>query len=561
MAAVIAFDDYRDLAAPTRTVTSEPQLVLVPDAIDDIEIDFDPGFLLQARAVANRHPHSLAAWGRLARAEIDSGNLEAAVEAALRALEPHGIDYDVPAAVVAAQVLAAAGELNRAEDALGRIDATFDGGAPAPVSLFYASLAARRGAYDKAIARLKNVDETEPNSAALRGWIALQQRDYSGAVRLLRHTSLEANPIVLLNLGYGFAALGSLKKALRATQTACQLAPADRTSAFNLASLYSMTGSPDRAFASLKRIQAHHPNDLKIDFALAEILSRSGRASAALSHLRSVRSRQQFFAGSTVDRAKLKANVAMLRRQLNEISAATALTEVVAALDEANFRSTAIARQIPMLAMRTTDASTVESVLVELRKRHEPDELLSLESHLDVLTFRYREATEKSLRWHELEPFSGHAVMEATFLLTVLWSDYEAASKIGRQGLKRMPADAFVANNLAFALALARKPGEARAVLPDEQSHPETAATYALIELVEGSVDESRAHYAKAATRVAEHNLAPVALVHCYEEFAKYRLGLGAKPDFSALPATLDNDLRAHVLRHAVENDTDKWST
>src|SRR3546814_18959718 len=73
-----------------------------------------------------------------------------------------------------------------------------------------------------------------------------------------------------------------------------------------------------------------------------------------------------------------------------------------------------------------------------------------------------------------------------TFLYETAFGDYEAAIRTGRDGLNRSPGNPVLANNLAFALAMAQRTKEARHVLTSLEDDGCAQATAALIELISG---------------------------------------------------------------------------
>ena len=244
------------------------------------------GDLLQARALAHRHPDSPAAHARLASSEFSFGNRVSASNSAQQVLK-HGT-VDAPALIVASQVFVALGDVDAAEQALNRVleSAAVGDGSRRAVATLAARVAVHRGEPERALELLAQSDGRA--GPALEGAILAQMGRYHDAIRALRAALREVPdaPGTLCNLGYAYAAAGSIRKAIRATTAAAALDPADRTAGLNLAALLLSQNRASEAVATIDRLTAYHPDDIDLESAAAAVLRASGDAVGALRRLR-----------------------------------------------------------------------------------------------------------------------------------------------------------------------------------------------------------------------------------------------------------------------------------
>lgn len=509
------------LAAPMDTATARPRplrLVEGPPPKDK-ELgqsgteDATAALLAQARLLAVRHPKSPAILARLAHTEMNSGNRAEAVEAALSAVRLSEESFDQSALAAAAVVLAALGEQEAGEQALRR--ASRDA-----FPYLYALFAVERGEYRTALARLEG--QEDPASLALRGWLLTSLGQYSAAIREFRQVVREglSSPDLLINLGYAYGALGVRSKALKVTEMATYLSPSSRTAAFNLAGFRVTSGDLTGALDELRRIEQFHPSDLKIPFAMATAKLHCGDAEGAARVLTRVKSETRAWRASRRDRAELKANLAIIEYRLGRRDRAQVIETVRKALKDSEYQSLGIAKMLTSFYSRRSDANTLEKLHQTLLQLHDEADLYEIETRLAVLKAEFRRAVDLSVRWVGREPFDSDAALVATYLLTDVAQDYETAIRIGAEALKRIPDAKGVANNVAYALALAGRPKEARKflpkVFPTDKSRPFFVATEALIHLASGDVEGGSRGYEKAAAVAAEYGDEDLAnLIRC----------------------------------------------
>ena len=249
----------------------------------------------------------------------------------------------------------------------------------------YAELAARRGDFDIALARLAG--GTGALARALRGWLFVQTGRFPDAVRELRQASqISASPSTLVNLGYAYAARGSLRKAVRATETAVGLAGGEigAVACFNLAGYFLAMGDASHARSVLDRLERRRPHDRRINLARALISGWEGDTRGSLRELRRARSSHDYWANPD-QRAEIEADIAFVEARIGKLAKADALKVLRQQLEKTSYRSLGIANLIGSLSWRRSDAKSLRALYEVLRRTHAAGELLELEAVLCLL--------------------------------------------------------------------------------------------------------------------------------------------------------------------------------
>lgn len=545
------------LAGPTDTTTSQPaplRLVqpLIPATDEDDSRSQEPGWreavlsaLIVAREEADRHSQSATMAARHAQAAWNAGEVDEARRAASKALALDVEKGDMAAAVVATQILVALGDLSAAEEALRSIALA------GQASTLFARLAAARGEFRTALARLNGAEDYV--TLSLRGWLHLQLGDFEDAIRWFRRAMRSAlpTPDLLTNLGYAYGAVGSLTKAIRATTAATQLAPADRTAGFNLVAFHLAAGACDRAIRELSRLRQFHPNDLDIDFAVAEALMRSDKLEAAARELRRAKSEKRAWAASSVMRAELRSNLAFVDFRLGLHSRENAIRILQKELEATNYVSLGIIHLLAALFVHRRQASEVVALYDAALKLHREDELYDVSTRVAILRGDAALATDTAKRWVEKQPFSSVAATVATYLLTVQQS-YDEAVRIGIPALRRYPRDIMLANNVAYALAMLKRPEQARRIIIPTPGSPAVTATMALIHLASGATERGMAGYETAEQLAFKEGDATLAvLIRLHSVLALAWFGHRSKLPEIEIPVGVEDDPRFLFLANA----------
>lgn len=545
------------LAAPTEMTVVRPRILHVvhdgpPDAKSEETMLMDPGVVEHARELVDRHPDSPTAYARLAQAELASGLWFEAQATAAIALKLAISDVDVPAVVAASEALITLGQLDLAEEGLRQL-----GDGYAPSTFTRAVLDTHRGRFDDAIARLAESQDLAARD--LRGWLHLQLRNYELAIRDFKFVARSSLPSaeILTNLGYAYAAVGLLDKAIEATRQAVHLAPSDRTATFNLVAYYVALGEFESALEVLYRLRAHHPDDFKIAAAIADTNFRCDNGLVALKELQKVLARGRADA-STIDLAELRANIVFLEWRLRRRTKAKTCDALRKELLRSDFASLRIAELLANLFTRRVDIGQLQTLYDGLREFYPVSKLYRFETRLLYLRGEFDAALQVALAWREEQPFDPEPSIVAGTLLSYIRGDHKRAVEIELEALKFHPADEILRNNVAYVLALSGDTSRARRVLTRDEESPYVVATRGLIEIVDGRVDAGLDLYDRAADLAVEwgktHDEPQLSqLIRLRKEILILERGLQRN---SQVLRTLwdmeDDDPRVHLFRAAV---------
>jgi tetratricopeptide (TPR) repeat protein len=540
------------LAAPTEATAVPPEpLGASSRAFDRVVLEVAPeddlvaGFLAQARSLAERFAQSGTALARAAQVELAIGDHDDALGFSRRALERASEQMDVPAMIAAGQVLLLAGEKDLAEELLLPLDAHTG------VPTMLAQLAAERRDFPTALARLAS-DDSGPGRH-VRGWLYILMRQYRKAIRELRQASIDLpSPSAFVNLGYAHGALAQYDRAIRATQSAIHLSPADRTAGFNLGSYYILLGQFERARAELGRLSQYHPGEIGISFAIAEIFVREGNLQGALDELRRTRASQVAWGSDRVDRAELSGNITFLEFRLGLRDERVVADRLERALRDTEYRSLGIARLLASVFTTSEAASRLDSLYTELLRVHPKEDLYEVATKVALLRRDFDMALALACAWVEDDPFNENGGVLATYLLSEVFQRHDEAAEIGFKLLPRFPASMLLANNTAYALLMCGRVTEARRILETDAGRSRCAeATAALLELASGNLEKGLSGYQRAAVLAeADGDFALAALIRYRLELIRADLGNQTR-DSVVVPDGFQEDPRFGVVRHA----------
>jgi tetratricopeptide (TPR) repeat protein len=450
--------------------------------------------------------------------------------------------------LVAVDALIALGHPDEAEAALG--------GLPSEqvrnISLF-AELAAQRGDTEVALARLAG--STGASARALRGWLFVGAGRFADAVRELRAAS-QAVPVpsTLINLGYAYAALGSRGKAIRATEVAAGLSGGGlgAIASLNLVAYFVAGGDMDQALSVLDRFEHRHPHDLRVSLARASVLGRRGDSQGSLRELRRARSSQAYWVAGADKRAEIEAEIACTELRAGRRTRESALKALHEQLMKTSHRSLGVANLMSMLTWKKSDARLFGAVYEALCRVHVAEDMLNLQAHLCMLRGDYERSAELSAKWAERCPLDESAVVKAVYLLTDGSHNFARAVELGLDGLRRFPGSALLANDVAYAFAMAGDLQRARKHLPRRDALPVIRATRGLISFLAGQPEEGLRMYdeaAEMASSVGDTRTAKAALYH-KELLLAVVSGADAAP---VPPRGYEDDVHFDLERRAVE--------
>jgi len=494
------------LAGPVESLAIEPWFVSPassPWAAELPEIPEEPSFLLQARDLVENSPNSATAHARLAQAAVAVGLPDEARESAARAgalaSEPGRLDS--AATLAAAQVLLAVGAL---ADAKGLLEAM-------PVdnvsrSLLLARVAITESRFGDALSLLEGVETRE--ACNTRGWILLETRRFAEAVHTLRGLirNYGQSAVALTNLGYAYAAMGALAKAIAVTRQAQEIDPVSPSIALNLVSYYRAIGDAKRALDEIQEQQLRRPDDLRLVFVEADIRVEGEDVNGAERALRRARTARTWAEAPLMARAELEANLTFVRWLLGRSTRVAARDELATQLRRTEFESLEIARMLTPLFRDPDEMDELEELCDALAVRHPKVAFLNLRSHLAMRRGDLQSATDIALRWAEESVFDPHAAGTAVFLLADIRGDYDRALAIGFPAVRRHPSSAPLVNNVAYTLTLAGRYNEALRLIPtDPGANVHLIATRALVDYLRGDSDAGHAGFQRAREVAEAH--------------------------------------------------------
>ena len=473
----------------------------------------DPAFVVAAREIGERAPTSPAAAARLAQAELAAGNREAALGAARRAAKLALDSKDAAVGLASVQVLAALGAGNEAGELLLSLPE-----GPGR-SLLAARIALRSNDFERALECLQENDSAE--SHATRAWIAIERREFRDAIAYLRKALKSAgpNPNLLVNLGFAYAALGLLERAVKVTREARYLDPTSRLVGLNLVTYLRSLGRDDEVESEIRTLQELYPSDMGLVFAEADFRLWQNNPQSALKVLTRARTSELWINAELESRAELEANLAFVRWQLRKLTRVEAFDEVLAQLRRTEYNSLAIAEMLAAVSREPDEADVLDEALSALTDRHPGVVFHRMVVQRHVLRLEFEEATEAAVRWADDEIFNPASAGTAVYLLADVRGDFERAVEIGREALKRNPMAKQLGNNVAYALALAGRLDEARALLPAETHDVYIAATKALVALLSGDIEGGRGGYERARKLAVDRGDEELAALVAYHAF------------------------------------------
>lgn len=490
----------RDVATlPAATPSRPPSMETVTPLREALGLsaDLDPAYVLQAQALADAYPHSSLALARLAQAAQSVGDRDracAAARAAIRAAGGAREGASSHSRHAAALVLAA----NGAEDASQALAQDPSAGA----AVIRASLAVESGDIGAAI---KELDEADGAMArAMQGWLLLPTEPAKG-VTALRAAVREGlrSPDVLVNLGCGLAALGSLRKAIRVTREATALSPGDVNAAYNLSLYLNHDGRNDEALAELDRIARVRPDEagLALRRAWAHV-HFADDATAALRHLKEARERLRF-TGTVQASAEVEASIAFLELKLGQRSAASAKTALWKRLPSSG-PSPEVVLMLAAVLGEPSDVPELTRLLREAGHALSVSQRAVQESRLDALQERIPDAVGHALLAVAADADNAGVLGHALSLIGESAGDYQAAAELASRYRKRV-VEPRLANDMALVLALAGQPDRAVAVIREAggaRALPFGGATAALVDLAAGRIEAGLKGYADAIRKV-----------------------------------------------------------
>jgi tetratricopeptide (TPR) repeat protein len=547
-----------NLVAPLESLVIRPSTIIF--GVSAISDDFPappsaPTFLIRARELAERFPDTPVALARLAQAELAVQSHEAALDAARQALALASKQSDHVVAIAAIQVLFAEGKEEEAEATIRSLPAS------ETQAVLLARIYAQRGELDEALAALAGISTVD--AFMMSAWIALEKHSFSEAIRLYRRALVLGGPNsdALANVGYAYAAIGALSKAISSTLQARELDRSSELILLNLASYYRAQGNLTGALSAILRYQKEHGGGVGLVFAEADLRLSMNDPRGAENTLRRVRTSEAWVDATLQERAELEANLTYVRWRLGKQSRSETLSELVRQLERTEFASLEIASMLPALLKKSEDAERLAGLLSRLKDAHPTQMFYRLQVQLAILKFSFGTAVDIALEWNEKTDFDPMAPSMAVYLLTDVAARPTEAVELGLQALPKFPGFKPLINNLGYALALAGDYGRARRLLPDETDDVHLIATRGLVELLSGRTDEGLAAYDRAESLANKQGDEELTALVRYNRVLFLTVAMHRQHDSAEetntleLPSDWEDDPNLVLLAHIAERE------
>jgi tetratricopeptide (TPR) repeat protein len=495
---------------------------------DDLGAASAAGLLAAARKASKLASDSPTATARLAVTMLICDEpAEDVVHVATRAGElATGSSLDMPAAVIAAQILIRLNEHEQARHILASFRQHL------VPRMLLAELSSQAGDVEEAMAILKTFGTTD--SHAFMGYLLLLKGRPQPALhelRLARAGSLSDSPSVLANMALALRMLGSTSKACRLATEAALLSPFDPNLRAAKADILVHSRRAAEAAADLRRWRAspHAQTTKMIVLAEANALAASSQSAKALQRLREGASEP--LVGTAVDRAEIAGHAATLSFQMGKMTRPELVKVLRIQNDRASRDSIPLACMLADALFRLSAHTEISNLYQHLSLRHRSVDLLPLQFRVRAAAGDPEGQLAAAREWVEAWPLDPAPAASIVGLLTDL-DRYEEAANDGIRYLKIMGRNEALCNNTAYALTMSGRASQARKLLrqiADVEPDPYLIATRALVELALGDVAAGIAGY-DAATKMV-------------------RVKYGEGEDADALCAMLGVQLRL-VIRH-----------
>jgi len=546
-------EEVTELPAPA---TTEPILLPVVTplraalGLDELGT---PGNMLQARALADRHPESPVALVRMAQAALANGATDLAVDYATRCVA-------VPKSTsrLSSRDHARHAALLVLLSVQGGSDVDLDGLLEAdPIPGSRALLAGRYIARGDAEGALKVLSfSDDPLGSAMRGWLLIELQP-TAAIAAFRE-ALKAglrSVDVLANLGYAMNSVGSVRGAIRFTTEATLLAPSDTIPAYNLSYYLNRAGEPSKAVAVLDNLAERRPDD--VDVALRRAwayvhLNDDWRVAAQL--LKKDRDRL-WWSASPEKRNELDASVAYADYRLGKRTAAA--VEKLLWSKVGNTTSAEPVRMLASLLVDSGNTSGLKRLLGVAEARLSTSGQHVLRAKLAVLESRLLDGLTHALLAMEAAPDDAEAAGLAAYIASESGGDPDHAIVLARQALNLDASSKLLANNLAVVLAMSGRVPDAERAIRDAggaDNLPFHGATAGLVLLSKGLVQEGLETYARAIDGIRREGDVEFAdLVEWRKNIALVQLGLvPVEVADLAEPKGKSHSVPRAALRHVV---------
>lgn len=439
---------------------------------------------------------------RLAQSQYSLGDNEGAARSAKKAIDIASawvVDEpslkDSPAVYAAAQILANAGFREMAIELLR----SYPRGRVLNVAL--ANLLLVAGELGEVSKLLEDADDGV--AEAIRGYVYMEDGQYPKAIAALR-SALRSNPDdadSAINLAIAYWRMGARKKALRGALRATRSSPGRADLSINYLQFLVDSHEYQRARGEVKWIKNQGVIDstplVLLQARIAYSLGEVKEGDALLERSRTLARSEGL---DQVDR-EITANQAVIAYVRGEIDRQEARRQLRLLLEKDN-SSWPILEMWSDLTHRVGEGPDLQKFADTFCGELTTANAHHLASRIAFIKCDFSAALEHSLKWVAEDRCNDSAASSTVLLLGQVTDDWQRAATMAKSLVPRAHLSRYVANNVAYALAMGGMPTDALRVIdrcPDLGTDYVLQATKGLAHLAAGEIDEGLREYRLAA--------------------------------------------------------------
>jgi tetratricopeptide (TPR) repeat protein len=462
------------------------------------------GMIARTRRDVERYPRSARSRTNLGLALLNGGDARAAMQEFEAALEYEPGNY--VAAVNLARAKLDSGDIDGAGLLYQSILNDFPNDVSSLMSLAF--IRVRRGDFKSAAELFEDAVRQNEKAPLPRYHLAMvllrlgKANDAIAQLRIAARTDVRS-PQLYHALGVAYTIAGQLKRAAKAFKTALTLAPSMVDAAHGLALVLLQEGKSQDAIALLEQQVDRTPEDHPGREMLARAYAHVGQYERARSQLKQISQRiETNTEQNRAERARLANNIGTCFAWEGNRGEARKWLKLSTDLDPDNALPYVNLARLLLSEDSLADAVTLLEKCKDRFSDDEPSRMLLAISYerlgdYDRAIAQMRQLVERG----EKSPPWAFAYLGG--LLTERRNDFPAAQKVFEEGLQKYPSNSALVNNYAYAQLAAGHVEAARALLGSlakgGELYPELMATFGLLRLWEGDLQQGRSLYQQAA--------------------------------------------------------------
>ncbi len=458
-------------------------------------------------------------WARLAQAYAalcDDANAVSAARASIALASA----ADTTSVRIAAEILTQHG------DALSAYDALLPMEKSTALAITFATVAHELGRTEEALDSLSGREG--PLVESFIGFLLVSREEYQKAVGHLRSAlfGYPEDADAAMNLAVALFAMGAKKKAIASALRASRTAPGRKDLSLGYLEMLLEVGDVARAASEIRRLD--HSGVIADAHSLviqARVRLMSGEPARALALLGDALAEAKSENNPTLE-AEIAANRETLRYDLGKIDRDSARREL-ASLMKRFPDNDAVLLNFCHVVHRRSEAPELRRAFEHLDAALSPERRAYVRHQLAVLEGDSEGAASSALDWFELEKDNPAAASAAVLALGIGLQRWKEAEKVARFALETIEPSASLANNAAYAIAMAGYPLEAKKILePWMNSGFVVKATMGLACLAHDELQKGMRLYREAAAEAERVDFDSRSLMAIYQALIVRQLGL-----------------------------------